>query len=180
MTRELQSTLEASGIKSPAMRNHIPCMAHVIELALGAFMSSLSVRGRTRSWEAHEHNQKLGENESTDIGKSERLQEEGNARIHKVLAMRPGLAKITEKVCIWRRFERPETDLHIAENGCCIDYSDTRSSKWVHWLANSQGTNHSATYYACEKIVENNTGVGWASQPIMRIPLGVAHESKVQ
>ena len=75
-------------------------MAHVIELALGAFMSSLSVRGRTRSWEAHEHNQKLGENESTDIGKSERLQEEGNARIHKVLAMRPGLAKITEKVCI--------------------------------------------------------------------------------
>jgi hypothetical protein len=33
MTRELQSTLEASGSEWPAMRNHIPCMAHVIQLA---------------------------------------------------------------------------------------------------------------------------------------------------
>jgi len=44
MTRELQSTLEASGIEWPALRNHIPCMAHVIQLALGAFMSSLGVK----------------------------------------------------------------------------------------------------------------------------------------
>jgi len=54
MTRELQSTLEASGIEYPALRNHIPCMVHVIQMALGAFMSSLGVKCRTKSWEAHE------------------------------------------------------------------------------------------------------------------------------
>jgi hypothetical protein len=100
MTRKLQSTLEASGIKWPALRNHIPCMAHVIQLAFGAFMSSLGVKGRTKSWEAHERDQQSGENESIDIGKSQRLRKEGNARINKVSAMRSGLAKITEKVRI--------------------------------------------------------------------------------
>ena len=82
------------------MRNHIPCMAHVIQVALGAFMSSLSVKGRTKYWEAHERDQKFGENESIDIGKSQRLRKEGNARINKVSAMRSGLAKIIEKVHI--------------------------------------------------------------------------------
>jgi len=100
MTRELQSTLEASGMEWPALRNHIPCMAHVIQLALGAFISSLGVKGRTMSWEAHERDQQFGENESIDIGKSQRLQKEGNAKINKVSAMRPGLAKIIEKVRI--------------------------------------------------------------------------------
>jgi hypothetical protein len=100
MTRELQSTLEASGIEWPALRNHIRCMVHVIQLPLGAFMSSLVVKGCTKSWEAHERNQQFGENESIDIGKSQRLRQEGNARINKVVAMRPGLAKIIEKVCI--------------------------------------------------------------------------------
>jgi len=100
MTRELQSTLEASGIEWPALSNHIPCMAHVIQLALGAFMSSLGVQGRTKSWEAHERDQQFGEIESIDIGKSQRLPKEGNAIINKVLAMKPGLAKIIEKVCI--------------------------------------------------------------------------------
>jgi len=75
-------------------------MAHIIQLALSAFMSSLGVKGRTKSWEAHERNQQFGENESIDVGKSERLRKEGNARINKVSAMRPGLAKIIEKVCI--------------------------------------------------------------------------------
>ena len=41
-----------------------------------------------------------GENESIDIGNSQRLQKEGDARINKVLAMRPCLAKIIEKVPI--------------------------------------------------------------------------------
>jgi len=100
MTRELQSTLEASGIEWPALRNHTPCMAHVIQLALGAFLRSLSVKCRTKSWEAHERDQQFGENESIDIAKSQRLRKEGNARINKVSAMRPGLAKIIEKVRI--------------------------------------------------------------------------------
>jgi len=100
MTGKLQSTLEASGIEWPALRNHIPCIAHIIQLALGAYMSSIGVKGRTKSWEAHERDQQFGENESIDIGKRQRLRKEGNARINKVLGMRPGLAKIIEKVCI--------------------------------------------------------------------------------
>jgi len=100
MTGKLQSTLEASGIEWPALRNHIPCIAHVIQLALGAYMSSIGVKGRTKSWEAHERDQQFGENESIDIGKRQRRRKEGNARINKVSGMRPGLAKIIEKVCI--------------------------------------------------------------------------------
>jgi len=69
-TRELQSTLEACGIEWPALMNNIPCMAQVIELAFGAFMCSLRVKGHTRSWEAHERDQQFGENESTDNVKS--------------------------------------------------------------------------------------------------------------
>jgi len=95
-------------------------------------MSSLGVKGRTKSWEAHERDQQFGENESTDIGKSQRLRKEGNARINKVSAMRPGLAKIIEKVCISTYFECAETDLQIAENTCCIGYADTWSPKRVH------------------------------------------------
>ena len=100
MTHEQQSTLEASAIPWPALWNRIPCMAHIIQRALGAFMSSLGVKGRTKSWEAHECDQRFGENESTDDGKSQRVRKEGNARIIKVLAMESGLANIIEKVRI--------------------------------------------------------------------------------
>ena len=64
-------------------------------------MSSLSVKGRTKSWEAHERDQQFGVNESVDIGKIQRRRKEGNARINKVSAMKPGLAKIIETVCIF-------------------------------------------------------------------------------
>jgi len=137
MSHELQSTLQASGIEWPALRNHIPCLAHVIQMTEAAVMSSLGVEGRTKSWEAHERDQQFGENESIDIGKSQRLRKEGNARINKLSALKPGSAKIIEKVCISRYFESAETDLHIAENACCIDYANIWSSKQVHWL--SQG-----------------------------------------
>jgi len=73
MAYPLQSTLAASSIKWPALRNHIPCMAHVIQLALGAFMSSLRVTRGTKSWEAHGWVQQFGESKSRDIGKSQRL-----------------------------------------------------------------------------------------------------------
>jgi hypothetical protein len=73
MTHELQSTLEASGIEWPALRNHTPCMVHVIHLVLDSFMSSLGVKCHTRSWEVYERDQEFGENESIDIGKSQRL-----------------------------------------------------------------------------------------------------------
>jgi len=105
MTRELQSTLEDPGIELPALRNHVPCTAHVIQLAFGVFKSSLSVNGCTKSWKAHARDQQFGENESLYIGKSQRLRKEGNARINNVSAMRPGLAKIIEKVRISEYFE---------------------------------------------------------------------------
>jgi len=75
-------------------------MAQVIQLTYSALMSSLVVKGRTKSWEAHERNQQFGENESIDIGKSQRLRKEDNARLNKVSPMRPGLSKIIEKVHI--------------------------------------------------------------------------------
>ena len=75
-------------------------MAHVIQQATGAFMSSLGVKGCTKLWEAHERDQQFAENESRDIRKSQRLRKEGNARINKVSTMKPGLAKIIEKVHI--------------------------------------------------------------------------------
>jgi len=100
-------------------------MAHVIHLSLGALMSSLGVKGHTKSWEAHERDQQFGRNERTHIGKSQRLRKEGNARINKVSAMKLGLAKIIEKVRISTYFENSETDHHIAANAGCIDYIDT-------------------------------------------------------
>ena len=66
-TWELQSTLEASGVECPALRNHIPCMTHVIPLSLDAFMSSLGVIARNKPFEAHERAQQFGENQSIDI-----------------------------------------------------------------------------------------------------------------
>jgi len=93
MTPELQSTLVASGIEWPAFQNNIPCMAHVIHLALGAFISSLSVKGHTKSWIADERDQQFGDNESIDFGQIQRLRKEGNATINKVSGMRPGLGK---------------------------------------------------------------------------------------
>jgi len=180
MTRELQSTLEASGIEWLALRNHIPCMAHVIQLALGAFMSSRGVKGRTKSWEAHEHHQQFGENERIDIGKSERLRIEGNARINKVSAMRPGLAKIIEKVRISWDFESPETDLHIAENACYIDYADTWSPKRVHWLSKSQSPDCSTSNYGCEDTLELYSGVAQAGLPITGIHTRVASKPKIR
>jgi hypothetical protein len=100
MTCKLQSTLEASGIQWPEVRNHIPCVAHVVQLALGTFMSSLGFKDHTKSWNAHERNPQFGENECIDIVKSQTLPKEGNTRINKVSAMEPGLAKIIEKVRI--------------------------------------------------------------------------------
>jgi len=137
-------------------------------------MSCLGEIGRTKSWEAHEHDQQYGENESIDIGKSERFRKEGNARINKVSAMRPGLAKIIEKVLISWDFESPETDHHIAENACCINYADTWSPKRVHWLSKSQSPYCSTSNYECEDTLELYSGVARARLPITRIHARVA------
>jgi len=179
MTRKLQSTLEASGIEWPALRNHIPCMAHVIWLALGAFMSSLGVKGRTKSLEAHERDQQFGENESIEVGKSQRLQKESNARINKVSAMKPGLGKIIEKVCISWYFESPEADVLIAKNACCINYANTWSPKRVYWMSKSQSPHCSTSDYGCEDTLELYTGVARARLPFTGIHTRVASKSKI-
>jgi hypothetical protein len=103
-----------------------------MQLGLGAFMSSLDGGGCTRSWDAHAQDQQFEENERIDNGKSQRIRKEGNARINKVSPMRPGLAKIIEKVRTSRYFECPETDHHTAEIACCIDYTNTWWSKHIH------------------------------------------------
>jgi len=100
MTHELRSTHDACGIKWPPLSYHIPCRAHVIQLAFGELMSSFGVKGCTKSWEDHERDQQFGENESIDIGKSQTLRKVGNASINHVSAMRLGLAKLIEKVHI--------------------------------------------------------------------------------
>jgi len=160
--------------------NRTPCMARVIQLALHAFMSSLGVKGRTKSWEAHECNQQFGENESIPIGKSPRLRKEGNAGINKVSAMKPGWGKIIEEVRISRYFESAETDLHIAENVWCIDYANTWSSKRVHWLSKSQSPHCSSSDYGCEDPLELDPGLPRAHLPITRIHTRVAEKPNIQ
>jgi len=132
MTRELQLTFEAYRIGSPALSHHIACMAQVIQITLGPFLRSLGAKGHTKSWDAHECDHHFGENARTVIRKGQILRHEGTARMNKVCAMAPGLAKLIEKVHRKRHFESSETNIHIAENACCTDYSDTWSSKRVH------------------------------------------------
>ena len=180
MTHKLRSTLEASGIEWPALRNPIPCMAYIIQLALCAFICSVGVKGRIKSWEAHEHNPQFGKNECIDIGKSQRLRKKGSARINKMSAMRPGLARIIEKVRISTYFESPDSDFHVGENGCSIDYADTWASEWVHWLSKRQSMNCSTIYVGCEDTVEFDIGVARAGLPITRIHPRVAEESKIR
>jgi len=179
MACELKWTLQASKIEWPALRNHIPCMAHIIHLALGAFISSLGVKGRTKSWEASERDQQFEENESTNIGKSQWLRNKGNARINKVSAMRPGLAKIIEKVRISWYFESLESDLHIAENACCVDYGDTWSSNQVYSVSKSQSPNCRTSDYGCEDTLKLYTGVTRTGLPITGIHTWVASKPKI-
>ena len=180
MTRKLQSSFDAFGIMWPAVKHHLPCMVHVIQLAFVAFMSSLGVKGCTKYCEIQERDQQFGENERTDIGNSQRLWKEGNARISKLSALQPSLGKIIEKVRISRHCEWAEPDIHTVENACCIDYTDTWSSKQVHWLSKSQCTNRSTTSSGCESTVESETVVAWAGLPMRGIQWWVAYESKMQ
>jgi len=150
-----------------------------MQLALGSFMSSLGVKGCTKSWEAHERDQQFGENDSVNIGKSQRLWKVGNARINNVSAMKPGFAKIIEKVHISWYFEILEIDLHIADNACCIDYADTWSSKRVHWLSASKSSHRGTTDYEFGDTLELTTRVARAGLPITGIHTRVAPKSKI-
>jgi len=94
--------------------------------------------------------------------------------------MKPGLAKIIENVRISWYFGSPEIDLPIAENACCIDYTDTWSSKWVHWLSKCQSSHRGTTDYGCEDTVELNTGDARAPELITGIHTRVALKSNIR
>jgi len=158
------------------LRNQVACieasnpyMVQLVQFAFSAFVSSFGVTGHTKFWQALERNQQFGENESTDIGMSQRLRKEGNARINLVLAMRQGVSKLINKVHILRKFECLETALHIAVNTGSIEYTDSRSSKGLHWLSKSESMKCSATYYTYADMLEMDAGVAWVSLPITRI-----------
>ena len=154
-------------------------MPHVIQLALGAFRSSLGVEGSTKSWEASLHDQQIWENESIGIGISQRLRNEGHPGINKVSAIWPGLGKIIEMVRFSRYFGCPETDLHTAENTCSIDYADTWLSKRLHLLSKSQTPNRGTSDYGCWNMMEFQTAVTWAGLPIAGIHRWVSSKSKI-
>jgi len=179
MTHELRSTHDACGIKWPALSYHIPCRAHVIQLAFVELMSSFGVKGCTKWWEDHERDQRFGENESIDIGKSQTLRKVGNASINQVSAMRLGLAKLIEKVHIAWYVESTETDHHIAENACCIDYTHTWSSKQVYWLSKSLIPHCSTSDYEWENTFEQYIAVTPEGLLITSIHRWVASKSKI-
>jgi len=151
------------------MRNHIPFVSEIIQFALGAFMDILSVNGCTRRWKAHGCNQHFDENYNTHIGKSQSLRKEGIAIINKVLAMRSGFTKIIVNLHVSSGFEWPHSNLHIAENACCMDYINTWSSKLFHCPLHRHSTNHSTTSYRCENMVICDIRVVWTNLPIISI-----------
>jgi len=92
--------------------------------------------------------------------------------------MKPGLAKVIDKLHISWYFGSPEIDLHIAENACCVDPTVTWWSKRVGWLSTSQSSHRGTSDYGGENTVELNTGVAWARLPITGIHTPVAPKSK--
>jgi hypothetical protein len=68
-------------------------MAYNIQAFLNASMSPLGIQSCTTTWDAYEHNQQFGENQTMHIGKSHRVQKDGKDRINIMSAMRSGLAE---------------------------------------------------------------------------------------
>lgn len=95
MTRCLQKILEAKAIEWSASQNHIPCTTHVIQLTLGAFMVSLGMKGRGKSWEDTER-EKIGQECSAGRGRLAGSVQGG--RVEKVESLEAGINKIVEKV----------------------------------------------------------------------------------
>lgn len=71
----------------------MPCMTHVIQLALGAFMDSLGVKGRAKSWEDTER-EKMGNGDERSKGG----RGTGGTRVERINLLSAGFNKIVEKV----------------------------------------------------------------------------------
>jgi len=179
MTRELQSTLEASGIEWPTLRNHIPCMAHPNTAGFRCIHEQSQCKRPHQVLRSPWARSAFWREWSIDIGNSQRLRKEGNARINKVFTIRPGLAKIIGKERISWYFESPEAGLHIAENASCINYTNIWSPKRVYWLSKSQSPHCSTSDYGCEDTLELYTGVTQEHLPFTGIHTGVALIPKI-
>jgi hypothetical protein len=94
MTRKFQEALVASGQEWNAAQNHIPCMAHVIQLVLGAFMASLGIQGRAKSWAEHER-----EKQTQCQPSKGKVPAKKRTRVCRVEELEAGFHKIIEKVC---------------------------------------------------------------------------------
>ena len=81
----LQAALNLIGVKWSAWNNHMPCMAHVIQLSLGAFMKELKIGGREKFYVEQVFRQ-----EDSEGGKK--------SKIEKFLDLPKGFGKIVEKV----------------------------------------------------------------------------------
>ena len=73
-------------------------MLYVIQLYLVELMSNLGVKGRTKLWQANEHDKQFEENESAALAKSQKLQKAGNTSISKMVVMKIQLSEIFEEI----------------------------------------------------------------------------------
>jgi len=94
MTKFLEMLFADCSSEWRASQNHMPCMTHVIQLTLGAFMDSLGVKGRGKSWEDTERDKIAGE----IPGRRSKIRL-GGARVDRVNSLPAGFNKIVEKVC---------------------------------------------------------------------------------
>ena len=94
--------------------------------------------------------------------------------------MRPGLAKIIEKVRISWYFESPEADIDKADNACCINYANTWLPKGVYWLLKSQSPHCSTSDYGCEDTLGLYSCVTRAHLPLTGIHQWVTSEPKIR
>ena len=94
MTKFLERLLADCSLEWCASQNHMPCMTHVIQLTLGAFMDSLGVQGQGKSWEDTERDKIAGE-----FPRRRSKIKLGGARVERVNSLPAGFNKIVEKVC---------------------------------------------------------------------------------
>ena len=76
----------------------MPCMAHLIQLALGGFMNTLGVKGHQQSWEDTERKKIIADRER------ESKRRIGGARVERVALLKCGFNKIVEKVFLMIKF----------------------------------------------------------------------------
>ena len=104
----------------------------------------------------------------------------GKDRLNRLSAMRLCLAKKIGKLYTSWWFESPDTDLHIAENTCCMDYADTWSSTPDHQLSTSQSPYCCTSDYGYDVTLELFTMVDPVCLPRLGICTRDSSKSTIQ